>query len=196
MSDCDIAYDQGMGRWEPDGKARLREAALELFLERGFDDTTVSGIAERAGLTERTFYRHFSDKREVLFNGQEQMVAVLRARIADAAPSTPWIATAGDALGALGEFFSAERRPYSRRRQVAIDSDDGLREREQLKMASLAEVASDAFAARGFPATNARLAGETTVALLKVAFAAWVDPAETRSFEELVDEAVAGLRAA
>jgi AcrR family transcriptional regulator len=196
MSGADIKYDRGMGRWEPDGKARLREAALELFLERGFDDTTVSGIAERAGLTERTFYRHFSDKREVLFNGQEQMVAALRARIADAAPSTPWIAIAGDALGALGEFFSAERRPYSRRRQVAIDSDDGLREREQLKMASLAEVASGAFAARGLAATYARLAGETTVALLKVAFAAWVDPAETRSFEELVDEAVAGLRAA
>lgn len=196
MSDTDIPYDRSMGRWEPDGRARLREAALELFLERGFDDTTVSGIAERAGLTERTFYRHFADKREVLFNGQEQLVAALRERIASAPPSTAWIEISGDALRALGEFFSEDRRPYSRRRQIAIDADDGLREREQLKMAALAEVASGAFADRGLSTITARLAGETTVALLKVAFASWVAAAERRSFEELVSAAVDGIRAA
>ena len=184
-----------MGRWEPDGRARLRDAALELFLERGFDDTTVSGIAERAGLTERTFYRHFADKREVLFQGQDKLIAVLTERIA-AAPDAPWIAIADDALRALGAFFSEDRRPYSRRRQSAIDADDGLREREQLKMSALAAVASTAFADRGLPTPTARLAGETTIALLKVAFAAWVDPAVTRSFEDLVGDAVEGIRAA
>ena len=70
-----------MGRWEPDAIGRLRQAAMELYVERGFEQTTVAEIAERAGLTARTFFRYFADKREVLFAGslslQEQLVAAL-----------------------------------------------------------------------------------------------------------------------
>ena len=69
MSTAVIVYDGVMGRWEPDARGRLAKAALELYSEQGFDQTTVEDIARRAGLTERTFFRHFSDKREVLFSG-------------------------------------------------------------------------------------------------------------------------------
>ena len=69
MSAAVIAYDQGMGRWEPDARGRLERAAMELYIERGFEQTTVTEIARRAGLTQRTFFRHYADKREVLFAG-------------------------------------------------------------------------------------------------------------------------------
>jgi AcrR family transcriptional regulator len=174
----------------------LLEAALDLFVERGFDATTVGDVAARAGLTERTFYRHFADKREVLFAGQGHLEEVVRATIESAPPASGWLSTGEDALLALEDFFSAERRAYSRRRQSAIDADDELREREQLKMAALAEVATAAFETRGTSSAVARLAGETTVALFKVAFIAWVAPGEERPFADLVRDAVAGLRAA
>ena len=70
MSVTAIKYDRGMTRWEPNARGRLERAALELYGERGFEQTTVAEIAERAGLTERTFFRHFADKREVLFCGR------------------------------------------------------------------------------------------------------------------------------
>src|SRR4051795_7955411 len=74
-----------MARWEPDARGRLRQAALELYGEHGFDQTTVAQIAERAGLTERTFYRHFADKREVVFSGEVH--GVLVTGLTDAPPS-------------------------------------------------------------------------------------------------------------
>ena len=74
-----------MGRWEPDARGRLMQAALELYGERGFEQTTVAEIAQRAGLTERTFFRHFADKREVLFSGEVDDLVL--SALADARPS-------------------------------------------------------------------------------------------------------------
>ena len=184
-----------MGRWEPDARERLRDAALELAVERGFEATTVADIAARAGLTERTFYRHFGDKREVLFGGQEPLARTLGDAI-DGAEGSAWLPIVETALRRLDEFFSAERRDWSRRRQVAIDADPALREREQLKMADLADLVTERFAARGTPPASARLAGETASALLKTAFADWVSAQEQRSFAELVTAAADGLRRA
>jgi AcrR family transcriptional regulator len=196
MTEAVIGYDRRMVRWEPDARGRLQEAALDLFLERGYEATTVASIAERAGVTERTFYRHFADKREVLFPGQDVLGGALRDAIAGAEPDAPWMAVVEGALVSLDAFFSAQRRAWSRRRQQAIDADAELREREQLKLAALAETAAEAFAARGLAPTTARLAAETALALFKVAFADWVARAETRDFAELARTAVAGLRAA
>ena len=79
-----------MTRWEPGAPERLAQAALELYAERGFEQTTVAEIAKRAGLTERTFFRHFTDKREVLFAGQDDFqrlfVTEVEAAPADATP--------------------------------------------------------------------------------------------------------------
>lgn len=185
-----------MVRWEPDARGRLQGAALDLFLERGFEATTVAAIADRAGVTERTFYRHFADKREVLFPAEDVLGDGMRSAIASADPGAPWMTVVENALTALDAFFSEERRAWSRRRQQAIAADPSLREREQLKLASLAETAAQAFTDRGLPAGTPRLAAETTLALFKVAFIDWIAPTETRDFATLARAAVAGLRAA
>ena len=87
MSVAAIKYDRGMTRWEPDARGRLEQAALELYGERGFEQTTVAEIAKRAGLTERTFFRHFADKREVLFGGAGALQELLVSTVASAPDS-------------------------------------------------------------------------------------------------------------
>ena len=108
MSPAVINYDGRVSRWEPNARGRLEQAALQLYVERGFEQTTVAEIAARAGLTERTFFRHFADKREVLFGGagalQELMVSALASAPASAAPidavAAALEAAAGPAPGA------------------------------------------------------------------------------------------------
>src|ERR1700742_1833623 len=125
-----------MARWEPNAKGRLREAAMELYLARGYDQTTVADIADAAGLTSRTFFRYFADKREVLFAGSEQLEqAMLEAVSPDAAPMEAVAA----ALDAVAEAIGGDR-DFSRARQTVIDSSAELRERELIKLAKLASV--------------------------------------------------------
>src|SRR5271170_1047558 len=126
-----------MGRWEPNARGRLVEAAMELYGERGYDETTVVEIAERAGLTERTFFRYFADKREVLFWRSDD----LKAGMADAVLRAPKSARPIDAVALGLEAASAVfegRRDYSRKRQAVITAHALLRERELIKLASLA----------------------------------------------------------
>ena len=165
-----------MGRWEPDAAGRLREAAMALYTEQGFERTTVAEIADRAGVTARTFFRHFADKREVLFAGSEE----LEQRMVDAlaaAPSSagPMDAIAAALLAAAGMF--GDRRDYSRKRQAVIAATPELRERELIKMASLAAAFARALRKRGVATAVASLAAETGVAVFRVAFERWVaDP--------------------
>src|SRR5580658_3651572 len=126
-----------MGRWEPDARGRLGRAALDLYGERGFDQTTVAEIAARAGLTERTFFRHFSDKREVLFSGAGALQQLLVEAVAAApAPAAPIEAVAAG-LAAAGAALE-QRREFARRRQAVINANAELRERELIKLATLA----------------------------------------------------------
>src|SRR5258705_7935648 len=113
-----------MSRWQPNARGRLEQAALELYIERGFDQTTVAEIAERAGLTERTFFRYFADKREVLFWGQGALTELVTKHIADAEDSASPIDAVGAALRATGETFKG-RREHARRRQAVIDANQG-----------------------------------------------------------------------
>ena len=108
VSDCHHGYDEPMARWEPNAPDRLREAALELFEERGFEQTTVAEIAARAGLTERTFFRHFTDKREVLFRGSEGLRDTLVAAIDGAPAGASPLATVTAALDAAGAVFTPD----------------------------------------------------------------------------------------
>src|SRR5436305_13147445 len=105
-----------MGRWEPGARERLQKAALELFATRGYEQTTAAEIAQSVGLTERTFFRHFSDKREVLFDGQQRLVQVF----VDGARSAPAEASAIEAVESAvrnaASFFAEDRRPFSRKR--------------------------------------------------------------------------------
>ena len=181
-----------MGRWEPNAEGRLREAAMELFLERGYEQTTVADIAERAGLTSRTFFRYFADKREVLFVSsqafEEPLVEALEATPAEAPP----MAAVAAALDAFADLVGGNRE-HTRARQSVIDSSAELRERELIKLASLASALADGLRRRGVPDPQARLAAETGIAVLRVAFAEWRDEAVERPLAEVMRASLADL---
>ena len=162
-----------MGRWEPDAAGRLREAAMALYAERGYDGTTVAEIADRAGVTARTFFRHFADKREVLFAGSEFLLARM-AEAVDAAPAAdgPMRAVAA-ALDAAAHFLSRDRA-WSRQRQSMIDANAELRERELIKMATIAAALAEGLRRRGVPAADASLAAEAGIAVFRVAWEQWM----------------------
>jgi AcrR family transcriptional regulator len=165
-----------MSRWEPDAAGRLARAAMDLYLERGFEETTVAEIATRAGLTERTFFRHFADKREVLFAGAEALQEILVDAVigapADLAPVDAAIAGV-----AAGGALIQERRAFARQRYEIIAANAELQERELMKMASLSAALADALRRRGVADAAASLAAEVAIAVFKVAFERWVmDP--------------------
>ncbi|MGA3362645.1 MAG: TetR family transcriptional regulator [Solirubrobacteraceae bacterium] len=181
-------------RWEPDARGRLEQAALELYGERGFDQTTVAEIAKRAGLTERTFFRHFADKREVLFWGaaslQELMVDTLAAAPDRAAP----IEAVAAALESAGTIFE-QRRDGASRRQAIIAATPELQERELIKLASLAGALADALRRRGVKEPAATLTAEAGIAVFRVAFERWIDERNRRGFSQLVRQSLDELRA-
>ncbi len=182
-----------MGRWQPGTKQRLQAVALELFRERGYEATTVGDIASRAQVTERTFYRYFADKREVLFDGQQQLrdavVAGVVAAPADARP----MELAVVALGSAAEFFPDERREWSRARQGIIDSDPAMQERELLKLAALSADLGGALRDRGVAEPQAGLAADAAISVFRIAFGRWIAAGETRSMVELQRETFTAL---
>lgn len=190
MSAAVIATIVAMVRWEPGAKERLQLAALALFLARGFEQTTVQDIAQEAGLTERTFFRHFADKREVLFQGQQQYLAEFVRGIREAPGGTPPFELIRLALAGASGFFDDERRPWSRQRQVVIDANPALQERESLKRVSLTDALTAALVERGVDGTDARLIAEIGVSAFFVAFRAWIGPDERRPLDALQQEAL------
>lgn len=184
-----------MGRWEPDAAGRLRSAAMELFAERGFDETTVADIAQRAGVTERTYFRHFADKREVLFGGEEQIQAVFLDAIADAPGGASVLAMVGAALDAGGRTLEEVRsRDDARARYAVVEAHPALQERERSKLARLAAAVADALEQRGVDALDARLAGDLLVSVFTTAFARWIASGQERGLVDLQREALLSLR--
>jgi AcrR family transcriptional regulator len=181
-----------MTRWQPNARGRLRQAALELYGEHGYDQTTVAQIAERAGLTERTFYRHFADKREVVFSGEVHGVLVSTLAAAPAAMTPIEAVTA--ALDAAGAVLD-ERRDMTRRRQAVIAANPGLQQGEQIKYAALAADLAEALRGRGVEPSSALLAADVGVAVFRTAFERWVDENEQRDFGRLVRDTLGELTA-
>ena len=182
-----------MSRWQPNARGRLEQAALELYTERGFDQATVAEIAERAGLTERTFFRHFADKREVLFGGQETLFEVVTTHIAAAPDSASPIDAVGEALRAVGEMFEG-RRDHARRRQAVIDANPGLRERELIKLASLSAAIADGLTRRGVAEPAAKLTAETAVAVFKVSFDRWINGRKDQDLTRVIGDSLDELK--
>jgi AcrR family transcriptional regulator len=182
-----------MGRWEPGAESRLRAAAIELFVDPGFEQTTVAQIAARAGVTERTFFRYFSDKREVLFDGQNVLQEVFVTGVLEAPDDVPLEITRF-ALGRVADFFSGERHDYSTLRRRIIESHPSLSEREQFKMLSLTAAVATAFRERGLPEPAATLSAQTALGIFHVAFIMWTTEGEERSYDELVAIAIDELR--
>lgn len=188
-------YDGAVPRWEPDARQRLVSAALHLFAEQGYDQTTVTQITDRAGLTKSTFFRYFPDKREVLAAGQETLARLL----VDGIAAAPENAGALTAVGAGLERAAGAMTPFNRelapRLHAVIATSAELQERDALKQVGLAAAMKGALCARGVPDLAAALAAELGVLAFKEAFAAWVASDNERGLAELVRTALERLRA-
>jgi AcrR family transcriptional regulator len=170
-----------MARWEPGAAQRLQQAALDLFASQGFERTTAAEIAAAAGVTERTFFRHFRDKREVLFAGQDEFAEAFRTGLGAAPPDATPMAVIAACLASAASFFPDERRPWSQARQAVIDANPALQERERHKLSGLAVEIAAALRDRGVPEPSATLAAESGATVFGVAFAQWIRQGEQRS---------------
>jgi AcrR family transcriptional regulator len=182
-----------MSRWKPDAVGRLNTAAITLFEQQGFDETTVAQIADAAGLTKRTFFRYFADKREVLFNGSYELQECWLNGIAAAPPDAAAITAVFVGLDDVAELF-ADRHPFARMRSRIIATHPDLQERELIKLQSLAGSIQAALVDRGVSVNAAVLAAQAGVTVFHVAFARWVDQDDPAILRRLMDESLAELR--
>ncbi len=183
-----------MPRWGPDGVERLQVAAFELFEEQGFDRTTVAEIAQRAGLTQRTFFNHFADKREVLFNLSSELQREIVREIAACADTVPPLDAVVRALQATADTMFEERRAAVMRRHAIIDANPELRERELSKRAALTDAIAATLHARGLDPESALLAAGAGMLVQQTAIQRWTQPAESRPLRELLSDAQHALR--
>jgi AcrR family transcriptional regulator len=183
-----------MSRWEPDASGRLQQAAIELYVERGFEQTTVAEIAERAGLTERTFFRHFADKREVLFFRSADLQQLFVDTVTNAPEGTAPLDTIAAAVEAASEVLE-ERPDWSRERFAVISANPALQERELMKMASLTTAVAQALRGRGVEEAVASLTAEAGIAVFRVAFERWIRATDASDFRDVVRGSFAQLRA-
>jgi AcrR family transcriptional regulator len=185
-----------MPRWEPDGFERLQNAALDLFAEQGFERTTVAEIAKRAGLSSRSFFNHFTDKREVLFGAGSERQREIIVREMAACPETlaPLDVVLRGMQAAADEMFEHRRDAVIRRRQI-IEANPDLQERELGKRVALTTAVADALQARGVDPEVALLTARIGVVVQQTAMQRWTtSPEESRPLRELLTEALASVR--
>jgi AcrR family transcriptional regulator len=166
---------------------------MELYIERGFEQTTVAEIAKRAGLTERTFFRYFVDKREVLFWGAGRLQELFVATIIESPESDAPIDAVANALEVAAALLQ-ERRDYSRQRQAVINANTGLQERELIKLATLAVAITDALRQRGVKDPAASLTAEAGIAVFKIGFERWITATVQQDFPRLIRDSLDELR--
>ncbi len=183
-----------MGRWEPDAGGRLQQAAMALFLERGYAEVTVAEITDRAGLTKRTFFNHYADKREVLFAGATSWEASVVKHLTEADDDLEPIEAAVVALTRSG-LELAQYSDFAQARRELIASSPELQERDLIKMTSLASAIAEALRQRGVPSRNATLTAQAAVAVFTTAYGDWVDD-PTANLDTLMQRAIADLRQA
>jgi AcrR family transcriptional regulator len=178
-----------MPRWEQGAEDRLREAALALFLEHGYENVTVAQITERAGLTRRTFSRYFADKRDVLFAGSDQLPAALAEAVSTAdAELTPFEALLS-ALERVGDVVAARAAPHAAQRQAIVESSVELKERGHSKFADVADALDAALRQRGAAPSTASLLANVGVTLFRTAFRRWVEEPDAAACSARVREA-------
>ena len=182
-----------VARWEPNARSRLEQAAFALYAERGFENTTVAEIAERAGLTERTFFRYFADKREVLFSSAGALQEALVSTVANASDSLPPIGAVAAGLEAAADILPD--REIARQRQAIIAENPELQERELIKFATLSAALADTLRRSGVKEPAASLTAEMGMAVFKIAFERWVDEVNHRDLAQLIRESLDELKA-
>ncbi len=169
------------------------KAAITLFADQGYEATTVAEIAERAGLTKRTFFRYFSDKREVLFSGSAELARVWLEAVAAAPPEATPLAAVTAGLDPVAAMF-VERHDFARIRAGIVEANPELRERELIKLQNLAASIEATLLDRGVSANAAILAAQAGVTVFHVAFAGWVAQDDPTAFRRLMDESLQELR--
>ncbi len=184
----------GMSRWSPDARARLEQAAYELFLDRGYEQTTVADIAARAGLTERTFFRHYADKREVLFGGSTVLQETLVRALEASPPGIPTIEAVRIAVEAASSLMHG-RRALARERQRIVGANADLQERGLIKRATLTAALAGALHQRGVPEPEASLAADMGMAVFHVGFDRWFAEPADRELVDIVREGFDQLKA-
>ena len=189
-----VAYDGTVGRWEPNARERLENAALDLFVENGYEETTVAQIADRAGMNRATFFRHFADKREVLFGGED----VLADLFADAIKAAPEAATLAEylqaALVAAETAMTPQQRAKATQRLLVVAANSEVQERGLLKHARIAKSVTAALRERGTDELTARLGAETVMLAFSVAFERWMKADEDAPFAPFAEAALTDLR--
>lgn len=185
-----------MARWQPNARERLVLAALDLFAERGYDNTTVVDIAQRAGLTKSTFFRHFADKREVLFGG-DTMAELLAAGIASAPDGSSPLEAVARGFDEVGSnAFTSARREFATRRRAVIAAHPELQEREALKGLALTSAMAKALERRGTSALTAMVTAQLGALALNIAYERWSNPANGKSFGRIAKATLRQLHAA
>ncbi|MGW0755738.1 TetR/AcrR family transcriptional regulator [Streptomyces sp. NPDC002814] len=164
-----------MARWQPGATQRLVVAAVDLFTEQGYDATTVAQIAERAGVTKSTFFRHFADKRELLVAGQETLSRLLADGIAEAPENASPLQAVAAGLERASSAMGPANREFGPRLKAAVAASTELQERDALKSVGLAAAMTTALVARGVPEPTAQLAGELGVLAFKRGYAKWCE---------------------
>jgi AcrR family transcriptional regulator len=183
-----------MPRWKPDAVERLQTAALELFDEQGFERTTVAEIVQRAGLTQRTFFNHFADKREVLFGLSSELQEEILREIAACDDTLPPLDTVMHALEVVADKMLEDRRTAVARRHAVVAANPALQERELGKNAALTEAIAAELHARGGDPDTAFLAAGAAMLAQQAAFRQWTRPGETRTLRDLLPDALHSLR--
>src|ERR1700689_3993382 len=179
-----------MSRWQPDARGRLEGAALELYSEGGFEQTTVAEIAKRAGLTERTFFRHFADKREVLFGASALLQERIVAGVAGAPPADGPFDAVACGLAAAAAMLGDFRRDLSRQRQAVIAANPELRERELAKLADYAATVANALRQRGVAEPQASLAADAGMTVFRVAMERWASGDDDRDLADVMRDSL------
>ena len=187
-----------MSRWEPDARERFVAAALELFTDQGYDETTVAQIAERAGLTKSTFFRHFSDKREVLAAGQETLSRLFAEGIAAAPSGVSPLSAVAAGLANAASAMTPFNRELAPRLEAVIATSKELQDRAALKQVGMALAMADTLRARGVQSQVASTAAELGVLAFKEAFAVWIadGPDGEAELATLLRDALERLRCA
>ena len=183
-----------MPRWAPRAEDRLREAALELFLEHGYENVTVAEITERAGLTRRSFSRYFTDKRDVLFAGSERLPGLLARSVGNADSTLSSFEALLSALVDVGGVL-ADQAPLAAQRRAVVQTSQELQERGRTKFAAVTDAVADALRDRGAAESEATLLAQVGVAIFRTAFERWTDQRADVGLPARIREVAAELAA-
>jgi AcrR family transcriptional regulator len=184
-----------MSRWAPNARERLETAALDLFVENGYEETTVAQIADRAGLNRATFFRHFADKREVLFGGEDVLSGLFADAIRAASPDATLIECLQAALAAAEVVMTPHRRVTAARRVLVVAANSELQERGLLKHARIANSITAALRERGADELTARLVAEVGMLAFSVALGHWMKANDDEPFPPFAAAALSDLQA-